>query len=542
MPELVIRSNDGTQTIMPLADRPIVVGRSETCDIVLRNDGEVSREHAEIRLSDDNRLIVSDLNSKNGTRVDNAEVFHNGRRIARKRVYVGDHVIELRIAGVETETVVVFAPDRPDSGMGGTRFFPSSQRLELSQQRLDLLIGLAERLSGTFERKQLLTQALNACCEALKFERGLIALKTPRGEPDLPVTHNMQRDEDGTYRVSRTLINRALLDGERAVVNNPATDLPGNFTESMIRFPICSALCVPILNRGEILGVIYGDQITANEVYNERDVDFLAAIAQQVGIGLANLKMIQEQAHTEQIMAELQHARTIQRMLLPPAPLTKDRVTIEGFNEPCSAVGGDYFDFFELSEKKLGVIIADVTGHGLPAALLMANLQAAVRVAMGRDTPLPELASRINRLICRNTASDVFITATLASVVTATGEIELVNAGHPGPLLFGDSAVLFPPGNNSLPLGVDADEEFVVQRIAPPDYSDALLFFTDGLNEAACEDNGMLGLSPVMKALSALPERTTSAMIRTARSVVRSHLKGEANGDDMTFLALHLAS
>ena len=86
------------------------------------------------------------------------------------------------------------------------------------------------------------------------------------------------------------------------------------------------------------------------------------------------------------------------------------------------------------------------------------------------------------------------------------------------------------------------DEEFEVQRIAPPDYDDALLFFTDGLNEAASEDSGLLGLSPVMEAISELPHRTTSAMIRTARSVVRSHLHGAANNDDMTFLALHLSS
>ena len=200
-------------------------------------------------------------------------------------------------SGVTPPQRTLAAPEPPAS-MGGTRFIPSSQRLDLNQQRLDLIIGLAERLSGTFDRKQLLNQALDACCESLKFERGLIALKTPRGEPELPVTHNMQRDENGAYKVSRTLINRALIDGERAIVNNPATDLAGNISESLIRFPICSALCVPIQHRDEILGVIYGDQITTGTVYNDQDVDFFAAIAQQVGLGLANLRMMREHAHT----------------------------------------------------------------------------------------------------------------------------------------------------------------------------------------------------------------------------------------------------
>ena len=98
------------------------------------------------------------------------------------------------------------------------------------------------------------------------------------------------------------------------------------------------------------------------------------------------------------------------------------------------------------------------------------------------------------------------------------------------------------PEDNLYLLGVDPDEKFEVQRIAPADYDDALLFFTDGMNEAAGEDSDLLGLSPVIEAISALPQRTTSAMIRTARSEVRSHLQGAANSDDMTFLALHLSS
>ena len=215
---------------------------------------------------------------------------------------------------------------------------------------------------------------------------------------------------------------------------------------------------------------------------------------------------------------------------------------IAGWSKPADETGGDYFDWLTLPDGRTIISIADVTGHGLPAALLMANLQAAVRVAMGRDTPLPELASRINRLICRNTASETFITAILASVIASTGEIELVNAGHPGPLLFGESVRVFSSEHSSLPLGIEPDEQFEVQRIAPPDYDDAILFFTDGMNEAAGEDSSLLGISPVIEAISELPQRTTSAMIRTARSVVRSHLQGAANNDDMTFLALHLTS
>lgn len=539
MPELVVRSRDGDESLFNLSDRPMKIGRSETCDVVLRNDGEVSREHAELWLVDGQRVMVADLNSKNGTRVDSGELFRNATRVAFKRVHIGEHLIEIRGVPTADAGSVVFTSDAAVD-MGTTRFLPSSQRpSDLNQKRLNLLIGLGERLSGTLDRKQLLEEALDGCCDALKFERGLIALKTARGEPEMPVVRNVPRDETGAFKISRTLINRALVEGARAIVNNPATDLGANITESLVRFPICSALCVPIMHRDEILGVIYGDRVTNGSTYTEKDVDFFEAIARQVGVGLINLRMLKDHARAQSIIAELQHARTIQRMLLPPAAMTKGVVTVEGYNEPSSAVGGDYFDFFELDERRLGVIIADVTGHGLPAALLMANLQAAVRVAMTADMPLPALAGRVNDLICRNTSADVFITAVFGIVDTQEGHVEMVSAGHPGPILIGPAVTAFPCEANSLPLGVDPEERFEAQHVECAGGVDALLFYTDGLNEAAPPDQPILGLDAVMSELAALERRQTHDLIRVARNLVRRHLAGADHSDDMTLLALH---
>lgn len=541
MPELVVRSRQGNEFTIPLTERAIKVGRAESCDIVLRNDGEVSREHAELWVGDGQRVMVADLNSKNGTRVDSGEVFRNATRIASKRVFIGEHQIEIRGELPDSNTTVSFTPDVMET-VGGTHFFPSSQRLDLNQKRLGLLIGLAERLGGTFDRKQLLEQALDACCEALNFERGLIVLKTLRGEPEMPVTRNMGRDEHGAFKVSRSLINRALVDGERAIVNNPATDLVGNITDSLVRFPICSALCVPILHREEILGVIYGDRITDAGAYKPRDVDFLAAIAQQVGVGLTNLRLAQEQVKTRAFERELDQARTIQRMLLPPAPLVIGGMTIEGFNEPSSAVGGDYFDFFELGDGKVCAIIADVTGHGLAAALIMANLQAAVRVSMGHDTKLPELATRINQLICRNTGAEVFITAIVAVIDSQTGTVDLINAGHPGPLLLGNTVRAWPDDDNSLPLGISPDEKYAVQQIQMGNGTEGLMLYTDGMSEAGAPQSPLLGVEPVVDALAALSDRSTGSVIRLARHMVRKHLNGVPPGDDMTFLAVQFTN
>jgi serine phosphatase RsbU (regulator of sigma subunit)/pSer/pThr/pTyr-binding forkhead associated (FHA) protein len=542
-PTLVILAPDGRRQSFELSRRPIRLGRSESCDYVLRNDAEVSREHAEIWLDESGFVVVEDKHSKNGTRVDGGEVLKGGRRRAYRSIRIGEH--EIQVLGSppppHTPEPSVSFSSEPVGQLADTQFFPSSRKLDLNQQRLSLLMQLTERIGGVFDRKQLLEQALDACCEALKFERGLIALKTQRGDTELPVSRNVQRDESGAFRVSRSLINRALIEGERAIVNNPATDLAGNLSESLIRFPICSALCVPIMYRDEILGVVYGDRITQASVYQPEDVDFLAAIAQQVGVGLTNLRLFQERLDAQRVYAELEQARLIQRKLLPSRPLQIGRVRVAGYNEPSSTVSGDYFDFFDLEDGRIGLIIADVTGHGLPAALVMANLQSAVRVALSSEVSLPDLAGRLNRLICRNTDSHVFITAVIGTLDARTGALDYISAGHAAPLLLTPGRVSqLTDEKNSLPLGVDPNETFAVQRLEPAATLKGLLFYTDGVSEAADRDGALLGLRPVVNALSRLQHYPVDAVIETVRSVVREHLDGVPIQDDMTLLAVEL--
>ncbi len=539
MPALVIRTRDGSCQTVALSSRPITVGRAETCDVVLPHDSEVSREHAAVWLDERGHVLVADKDSKNGTRVDTGDPFHNTVRPATRMIRIGEY--ELEIVGFQPyalhESQVRFQADLP-AETDNTRFFPSTRGLDLNQQRLALLMSLTERIGGTFEPKQLLEQALDACCDALGFERGLIALKTPRGEPELPVTRNLPRDETGAYNVSRTLINRALVEGQRAVVNNPAVDLVNNLSESLVRFPICSALCVPILHREKILGVIYGDRVTRATTYTPEDVDFLAAIARQVGVGLENVRLFQAYLETEKLKIELRQARAIQQDLFPRGSLATGRIVLAGHNEPSEAVGGDYYDYFDLGGGRIGLIIADVTGHGLPAALVMAHLKGAVRVALTADVPLLEVATRLNHMMYSSTRSSVFITAILGRVDAATGTIEYVNAGHPGPLLLRRGRVQSELDGLALPLGIEPDEQYQVQRIDPGGDVAGALFYTDGLIEAANPAGQLLRVAPVAEALAGLPEQNTDAVLQALLSLVRQHLGPGKNADDLTLMAL----
>jgi len=213
---------------------------------------------------------------------------------------------------------------------------------------------------------------------------------------------------------------------------------------------------------------------------------------------------------------------------------------IEGHNEASSAVSGDYYDYFDLEDGRIGFIIADVTGHGLPAALIMANLQSALRIALATEITLPNLAMCLNKLICRNTASHVFITAAFGVIDLPASVIHFVGAGHPLPVLMSSTVASFPEDNNSLPLGIDPDEEYTVTNIELGEDLRALLFYTDGMVEAAGHDTKILGLEPVVQALGDLKDAQPHQIIHAAREIVREHLSGVPNTDDMTLLAIRL--
>lgn len=546
MPTLRVRTPDGVQ-IFPLSLSPATLGRAESCDIILHSDAEVSREHARVWLDGSGHIIVADADSKNGTRVDDGPPFRQSTQRAQRSIRVGDYLIEIidgppSPASPEPPNAEVRFALEQEPDQQHTHFFPSSRAPDLGHQRLGLLMELTARIGGVFEKQQLLEQALDACMEALSFERGLLVLKSQRGEPEQPVARNVQRDETGAFKVSRTLINRALIDGQRAVVNNPATDLINNLSESLVRFPICSALCVPILYRGEILGVIYGDRITRATTYNAGDVDFLAAIAQQVGVGIANLRMLDEHVRSQKMFAALQQARTLQQRLLPSAPLKQDRLWIEGYNQPSAAVSGDYFDYFPLSDELVGLVIADVTGHGMPAALLMANFHAAVRVGLTRATQLPELAERLNGHVHRNTTSGVFVTAIVGRLNTRSGELQYVSAGHPGPIMLtpdGPRLLKDHDDNTSLPFGVLPQDDYYLHRLPAHAGANTALLYTDGLSEAASPDGKLLGVDALLRELAGVTNPVPSAVISGALHIVRTYIgKHAAPTDDLTLLAL----
>lgn len=536
---LLVNSPDGHQISVPIRKSELFVGRDSTCDIVL-NDAVASRRHARFFQDSAGRYWIQDLQSRNG-------VLLNQKQVTTAQVRHGDRI------GIGT-SFLTLVPDEPREGdqhegaagsqTRSTSAWGADQRLDLPQKRLEALYELNERLTGRLERDDLLGELLELCTEQLRFERAGIAVWP--GDPHPPQwihLRNLKPDAAGEFSISRSVVERTLHQGERILIIDTAD---GQFdpTASMISNNIRSTMCVPMSYHDEIRGVIYGDRITSTGGYTREDIDFLAALGRLGAMGLANVRLAEEMKRRERSEMQLRMAREIQAHLFPAEPLILDQVGvhIDALNDPGMEVSGDYYDYFLRSDGLIAVVIADVSGKGVPASLLMANLQAAVQLKLAEETDLAATINDLNKLISRNLSDSRFITAIFGLLDPAARRFTYVNAGHLPPYLIrenqGADVVEMRP---SFPIGVMEDAEYETQEIIFPKTPSTLLFYTDGVTEAINEQGELFSDERLAGTLQANLSQPPKELVTRVRRSVKQFTRSHPQTDDITLVALRLA-
>lgn len=531
---LNITLSDGRQLTQELGAAPMVIGRDASCDI-WADDPSASRRHARFSAAPEGH-IVEDLGSKNGILINGVPAVHHLLRDGDV-LQLGGMQVVVRLGKPDPDPVTVVVTDRP--GRAEQESFSHPGHMRLSQQRLETIYDLSGRLTRLRDWDGLLQEALDVCFEMLQFERGAIAVRKVESRGvDWPVVRHL-RGKEGELTISRSALSRALEKGETVIVTeNPLNQLDP--TISMVQHGIRSAMCVPLLYEDEVLGVIYGDRVSTAAVYSQEDADFLMAIAKLVSIGLKNARLLEEQKQKVKLEKDLELARRIQTGLFPRSLPERPDLFIAASNEPGNRVSGDYYDALELPDGRIWLIIADVTGEGIAAALLMAHLQAAVRVTiMDGDDP-GALLTRWNRLIVRNTDTTKFVTILVALLDPKAGALRMSNAGHPHPFLIRieSKEVVELAMETQFPLGIVEDVQYT-SRVFNLGKGPALFFaFTDGVSEARTAADELYGtgrLAAVLAGAAGEPPRKVLSLV--SRDIVK-YRAGAPQTDDITMLAL----
>jgi serine phosphatase RsbU (regulator of sigma subunit) len=305
-------------------------------------------------------------------------------------------------------------------------------------------------------------------------------------------------------------------------------------------------MCVPLWD-GERhpIGALHVDTRDDEGRFDVDDLELMVAVAGPVSVAIENARLHQIAVKQADIEREAQDARAVQRALIPERTPQLPGYQFWHYYEPARSVGGDYFDYrpiprfgsqLDQAAERWAIAVGDVSGKGMPAALLMARLSSEVGLLLQMEPDPARVVERLNRNLCASRTEDRFVTFLLVLLDTEGHELTVVNAGHMAPMIrrFDGRIEVIEEKKAGPPLGIVEDQVFeaVTASVSP---GDAVLLYTDGVNEASDKEGRMLGIERLKQTLATAPSEVskTGASILDA---VRHHTAGCSQSDDITLL------
>jgi sigma-B regulation protein RsbU (phosphoserine phosphatase) len=310
------------------------------------------------------------------------------------------------------------------------------------------------------------------------------------------------------------------------------------FDEELTKFQV--RVVVPMQIQNETQGYIFlGDKIT-KQPYLESDLEFLQTLGNVAIISLENARLFIETLEKQKMEEEMALARNIQSRLLPKKMPESDHILIHGINVPSKQVGGDYFDIINIEDHCLGITIADVSGKGMGAALLMSNLQASLHSLVKEKYSLDKLVGRINNVIYQNTDPEKYITFFYGQLDKNTLSLNYVNAGHNPPYLLHKDGSIDELVTGGIILGMMPDMPYEIGRCQLKK-GDMLMMYTDGVTETMTLDDVEYEERRLIEflkksGLSKHPEAINNDLIRDLEKFAAD----APQNDDITILTLQI--
>jgi sigma-B regulation protein RsbU (phosphoserine phosphatase) len=303
---------------------------------------------------------------------------------------------------------------------------------------------------------------------------------------------------------------------------------------------------VPMRNNDKTIGAFLSGERVTKQPFSETDLEFISLAAAQAANALEQARLFKETLEVQAMEKELQVAKEIQAALLPKALPNIQGVELAAQNIPTKQVGGDYYDVMMLDEQHLFLGIADVTGKGTPAALLMANLQASIKAYMTAFNPetfdLSKVVGKINNLIYENTPADKFITFFCGILNLQTRTLLSVNAGHNPPLLLKKSGEVRTLTKGGVILGVISTLVPYEVESTPLESGDILLLFTDGVTEAMNTAREEFGEARLIALLKAHADKSASKIIEHIVEQTSHFQPAGEQHDDITLVCIKLTN
>jgi sigma-B regulation protein RsbU (phosphoserine phosphatase) len=276
--------------------------------------------------------------------------------------------------------------------------------------------------------------------------------------------------------------------------------------------------------------------------FSQGDFVVFKSIAEQSAFALYNAIIYSMANEKKRLDHDLEIARDIQRILLPAEAPAINGFQISGINAPARQVSGDYFDYIQVDDERLGVAIADVSGKGIPASLIMAICRSVLRAEAARNPSPADVLRKVNRQLYPDIKEDMFISMAYLILDHQRDGVTLARAGHDAPLLYkGHSQTVTPVKSPGMVVGIDSGNVFdrlTVDFAVPLERDDCLILYTDGVTEALNTDGDEFGLDRMIQSVRASATDGAQTIVKRIIEDVRNFTGSVPQNDDITLIAI----
>ena len=416
-------------------------------------------------------------------------------------------------------------------------------RLQVAVDELSILNDLAIAASTSLEVEKMLEIIVHKSVKALHAEQGALQLVTEHS--DAPLRTFVRRMDSESrimpYSVGINITGWVLKYQKTLVIEDLASDprfhsTPEECTE------IHSVLCVPVQFRARLLGVLMVINHKSGTVFSPEDQRLLSIIAAQSGQLIHNIYMQQAELEKIRLKHELEMAHKVQYGLLP-----KGRPPAEAFEmaicyEPAEVVAGDYYDYFQLDDNGIGIVIADVSGHGVPAALVMTLVKGVLHSVVHKSNSPGAILTDVNAVLGPILPPQIFVSMVFMLLDVKNMCLRIASAGHPPVLVAraADGTCAFVECRG-LALGLKSDSRYEEkeQSLAPGDF---ILAYTDGVTEAADAGHEMFGDQRLLEAAASAVNETAAGLVERIRQSVREFSGHADHNDDIAMIGIKMSS
>jgi sigma-B regulation protein RsbU (phosphoserine phosphatase) len=561
---LTIVSPDGASQRYELGPANLKIGRSSTSDLVLQ-DLNVSRLHAEMVRRTEGYFVL-DAGGKNGTyvndrRIDQATLLKPGDRVrlgATTLVFngtpsskvefsdmpmpQGPGTIHLSADDLKTPafadvSVVLKAAPGVLSTPGRRVTTPGpAPKAGMSDAALNIIFEADKELVFHRPINELLDTIMDLANRAVRFERGLLML-LDGGELKPHVVRVPANETGRAISLSRTIVDQVMKNQESILTSDAQFDDRFKAGQSVEIQQIRSLMCVPLWNNREVIGLIYLDSRQRAGLFTRDDLTLLTHLANVAAVKIENARLFEQSVAKELLDQEIQKAAEIQNHLLPTDGPPVEGYEMFGTSLMCRTVGGDYYDYVPLEEGRVGVCLGDVAGKGLPAALLMASLQATLRALSELGLPPDDLMTRLNRLLCRTVPENRFVTFFYAMLDPVSHELTYVNAGQNPPYIVRAGQEPERLAQTGPPLGL-FDTTRYGSRTVSLQAGDILVCYSDGVSEACGATEEEYGEPRLTGLVAKVANRSPTEIIKAVTESMQSFCAGRSYQDDVTLVIL----